>query len=86
MIRQFVEARGAKFVDGLQSREPELEGFLRAHRIPYVSFEDAERYSSQGAHWTPKGHALVALRLMTLLAESGALQAGRPAGAIAAAP
>jgi hypothetical protein len=82
MIRQFVEAHGASFMVGLQSDEPQLEAFLRAQHIPYVSFEGAERYATQGGHWTPKGQALVASRLMTLLAETGAVQVGPSANVL----
>jgi hypothetical protein len=77
MMKQFVEERGARFLVGLESSEPQLEAFLRAQRIPYVSFDGAERYVTQGGHWTPKGHALVAARLMTLLTESDTAQVAR---------
>ena len=73
MTRQFVERHGAKFLVGLQDRDPELEAFLGAQGIPYASFVGAEHYSSNGEHWTPQGHALVAKRLMALLAENGNL-------------
>ena len=73
MMRQFVEANGARFLVGLQDREPELEAFLRAQGIPYTSFEDAPHYPAYGEHWTPEGHALVAARLRALFAGTGLL-------------
>ncbi len=66
-----MESQGAKFLVGLQYREPQLEAALAAQKIPYVSFDGAEHYSGDGDHWTPKGHELVARRLMTLLSENG---------------
>lgn len=71
MMREFVESQGAKFLVGLQYREPALEAMLTAHKIPYVSFDGAEHYFGDGDHWTPKGHAEVADRLMALFAENG---------------
>lgn len=73
MMREFVESQGAKFLVGLQYREPALEAMLTAQKIPYVSFDGADHYFGDGDHWTPKGHADVANRLMTLLAENGVI-------------
>ena len=78
MTRQFAERHGAKFLVGLQDRDPELEAFLGAQGIPYASFAGAEHYPSNGEHWTPQGHALVAKRLMALLAENGNLPSDNP--------
>jgi lysophospholipase L1-like esterase len=78
MMREFVEAQGAKFLVGLQYREPELEEALGAAKIPYVSFEGAEHYFGDGDHWTPKGHDLVANRVMTLLSDNGIGSPGAP--------
>lgn len=75
MMRDLVEARGAKFLVGLERREPALEAFLNSKKIPYTSFDEAERYSTWGGHWTPAGHALIAQRLMTLLSKEGAVPA-----------
>ena len=75
MMRDLVEARGAKFLVGLQRQEPALETFLNSQRIHYVRFDEAERYPTWGSHWTPAGHALVAQRLMTFLAKEGAVPA-----------
>ena len=71
MMRVFVESKGAKFLVGLQYREPKLEAALAAQKIPYVSFDGAEHYFGDGDHWTPKGHEMVADRLMTLFSENG---------------
>lgn len=71
MMRMTVESHGAKFLVGLQYRDPQYEAYLRARGIPYASFDGAEHYFGDGDHWTPKGHALVADRLMELLAQNG---------------
>jgi hypothetical protein len=71
MMRDFVESKGAKFLVGLQYREPKLEASLDAQKIPYASFDGAEHYPGDGDHWTPKGHELVADRLMMLFSDNG---------------
>jgi len=71
MMRETVEARGAKFLVGLQYHEPRLEKFLRARAIPSAAFDDAPTYPSDGFHWTPEGHAVVAQHLKRLLAAAG---------------
>ena len=73
LMRQFVEAKGAKFLVGLQYPEPQLVGFLEAQKIPFTSFERAATYQTieHGFHWTPDGHALVAKNLAALLADTG---------------
>jgi hypothetical protein len=72
MIRDFVEANGAKFLVGLQYRDPELMRHLQANRIPFVTFDGAAFYPgvSFGTHWTPDGHKLVAERVLGLLSEN----------------
>jgi hypothetical protein len=75
MMRDLVEARGAKFLVGLQRQEPALETFLNSQKIPYTRFDEAERYPTWVSHWTPAGHALVAQRLMSFLAKEGAVPA-----------
>jgi lysophospholipase L1-like esterase len=71
MMRERVEARGAKFLAGLQYHEARLEEFLRTRGIPSTAFDDAPTYPSDGFHWTPEGHAVVAQRLTRLLAAAG---------------
>jgi hypothetical protein len=81
MTRQFVEVHGAKFLVGITHSDPELEGFLSTQAIPHTTFADADRYRypSNGTHWTPQGHALVASHLIAFLAENGILPSeGRP--------
>jgi hypothetical protein len=70
MMKDFVESKGAKFLVGLQLREPALEAALTAMKIPYTSVDGAEHELGDGDHWTPKGHELVAERLLTLLKEN----------------
>ncbi len=81
-IRDFVEANGAKFLVGLQYRDPELIRHLQASRIPFVSFDGAPFYPGEGvgSHWTPEGHKFVAERVLGLLSENGIL----PEGSVAA--
>jgi hypothetical protein len=70
-IHEFVAARGAKLVVGLQSKDDKLVQHLEAEQIPFVNFDGAEAYSDRyGAHWTPEGHKLVAKRLAELLYKS----------------
>jgi lysophospholipase L1-like esterase len=71
MMREFVEAKGAKFLVGLQYHEPQLEIFLTTQKLPYVSLDGADHEFGDGDHWTPKGHQLVAERLMKLFSENG---------------
>jgi hypothetical protein len=66
-----VEARGAKFLVGLQYHEARLEEFLRARGIASTTFDGAPTYPSDGFHWTPEGHAVVTQRLKRLLAAAG---------------
>jgi lysophospholipase L1-like esterase len=71
MMRETVEARGAKFLVGLQYHEAQLEAHLRARGIPSTAFDDAPTYPSDGFHWTPQGHAVVTQHLKQLLATAG---------------
>jgi len=71
MMKEFVESKGAKFLVGLQFREPALEAALTAMKIPYASFDGADHEFGDGDHWTPKGHEQVAERLLTLLRDNG---------------
>ena len=78
MMREMVESRGAKFIVGLQYHETRLEADLRAPGIPFAAFDEAPTYPSDGFHWTPEGHAVVAQRLMPLLAAAGIPATGPP--------
>ncbi|MBV8422601.1 MAG: hypothetical protein JOZ26_21585, partial [Hyphomicrobiales bacterium] len=71
MMRQTVEARGARLVVGLQRHEPRLETYLQAQKIPYTTFDDAPGYPVAGWHWTPEGNAVVAKKYLALFAEIG---------------
>jgi hypothetical protein len=69
-MRDFVEARGARLIVGLQASDGKLIQHLQAERIAFVTFDGAEAYSDRyGAHWTPAGHRLVAERMLALLSE-----------------
>jgi len=71
MMRQTVEARGARLVVGLQRHEPRLEAYLQAQKIPYATFDDAPGYPVAGWHWTPEGNAVVAKKYLALFTEIG---------------
>ncbi|MCC6889742.1 MAG: SGNH/GDSL hydrolase family protein [Hyphomicrobiales bacterium] len=73
MIRDFVTARGARFMVGMQRREPVLEAFLAKESISQIAFDGAAHYPVDGFHWTPAGHALVAERLQAQLQRIGIL-------------
>jgi hypothetical protein len=75
MLREFVEARGAKFAVGVQRNEPEIEGFLQSQGIPHISFEGAEIDGTR--HWTPVGNQLVAERLMIMFEQIGMVSGGQ---------
>jgi hypothetical protein len=77
MMKEFVESKGAKFLVGLQYREPALEAALTAMKIPYTSFDGAEHEFGDGDHWTPKGHEFVAERLLTLFRENAVIAAAQ---------
>ena len=87
MMRDFVAARGGRFLVGVQSREhdPKIGPFLDAQNIPNVSFDGAESFDDFGYHWTPKGQATVADALMALFARNGIAVASAPGGANAGA-
>ena len=75
-IRDFVVARGARLLVGLQVDDDKLVRYLQAEKIPFVAYDGAEAYSDRsGAHWTPAGHRLVADRLLGLLAENDIVEA-----------
>ena len=75
-MRDFVEARGARLIVGLQGSDGKLIQHLQAARIAFVTFDGAEPYSAAyGAHWTPAGHRLVAERLLALLSQQNFTEA-----------
>ena len=75
-MHEFVQTRGATLIVGLQRSDDKLIQYLQAERIPFVTFNEAETYSHlYGAHWTPRGHSLVAERLLKLLSENNIVRA-----------
>ncbi len=73
MMRDFVEQRGARFLVGSLTSDPQLESFMRKQKIPYASLDGAWQYRDDGSHWTPAGHVVVAQRLRRLLTKAGLL-------------
>ena len=61
---------------GLQTTDIGLVRHLQVRRIPFVTFDGADFYpgAAAGGHWTPKGHVLVAERLMRLLRQNDAIR------------
>jgi hypothetical protein len=76
-IGTFVAQHGSKFLVGLQVTDAPLIRHLEARHVPFVTFDGAEVYqgAAVGGHWTPRGHQLVAERLMGLLADNRAINA-----------
>jgi hypothetical protein len=76
-IARFVTVSGAKLLVGIQSTDDALMRHLRDRRIPFVSFDGAPSYpgASEGGHWTPEGHKVVADRLFGLLSASKTIPA-----------
>ena len=69
MMRDFVEARGASFLVGLQFKDNVLEPFLKFEMIPYTRFDGAEIIAGD-IHWSRQGHAMVAHRLTGFVREN----------------
>jgi lysophospholipase L1-like esterase len=69
-VRDYVSARGATFLMGVQRHDAWLENLLRTQDIHYASLDGAEVYRADGFHWTPKGHELVAARMKALLSDA----------------
>jgi hypothetical protein len=76
-MRDMVQSHGGTFLIGMQKRDARYEAFFRAKSIPFATFEGAEAYPTHGNHWTPKGNAQVAERVMALLGDNGILPADR---------
>jgi hypothetical protein len=76
-IARFVTVSGAKLLVGIQSTDDALMRHLRDRRISFVSFDGAPSYTgnSEGGHWTPEGHKVVADRLLGLLSASKTIPA-----------
>ena len=76
-LRDFVQARGARLVVGLQTSDNKLTQHLRDRGIPFVTFDGTEAYPSDfGSHWTPAGHRAVAERLSKFLSENNIVSNG----------
>ena len=69
MIKEYVEANGAKFLVGMQTSDASLVRHLEAKHVPFVTFDGAEAYpgAAVGRHWTPEGHKFVSERFFGLL-------------------
>ncbi len=86
MVRDFVQSQGAEFLVALQDsgQQPavaqKMQAFLQAQNIHYTSLVGAEGYRSDGNHWTPRGHRLVADRIRALLMANGVLSQADFAG------
>jgi hypothetical protein len=81
-IREFVEAKGAKFLVGIQYRDDDLVRYLQSKHIPFAMLDGAPFYpgSAAGSHWTPEGQKFVAGRILGLLSENNIVPADGMAG------
>jgi len=68
MMREFVEANGAKFFVGIQDHDDALAAYLEAKRIPFAKLQGAPFFTQGwGPHWTPEGQKIVAERIFGML-------------------
>jgi hypothetical protein len=90
MTRDFVEARGARFLVGLVESHDHLDQpfktFLQAEGIRYVYFKGTDHYRVDGAHWTPRGHAQVAGKVRALFEAAHIVEAPRADAVLTAKP
>jgi GDSL-like lipase/acylhydrolase family protein len=74
LMKGFVEARGAKFLVGIQynqGRDANFEASLQREGIAYVSLDGLDHFAGHGEHWTPEAHAIVAKRLLGWFQQQG---------------
>lgn len=71
LMRDFVEARGARFAVGVQGDDTALVRFLEGNRIRSLLLNTRERYPDYFHHWTPAGHSEVARAVFDLLMAEG---------------
>lgn len=78
-MNDYVRARGAVLLVGLQQRSAKLERFLDDERIPHLDLANDLVFDDPGRHWTPAGHRLVAERIHQFIVTGGYLRrsAGR---------
>jgi hypothetical protein len=70
-IDEFVDARNAKLLLALQSRDDRLIAHLQARRIAFVTLDGAAAYGDQyGSHFTPDGHEFVSKRLLEFFGQT----------------
>ena len=63
-IKGFLDQKGARLLVGFQKNDEKLEAHCELHQIPTVRLRNPHQYPGFGSHWTPKGHALVADRIL----------------------
>jgi hypothetical protein len=75
-IRDFVSARGATLVIGLESNDERVHAFCAQQAVRCLDLGNSLRFPGHGRHWTPEGHAWVAARIGDYLrSEVGAASA-----------
>ena len=62
-IRDFVSARGATLVIGLESNDERVRTFCERQAVRCLDLANTMRFPSHGRHWTREGHAWVAARI-----------------------
>ncbi len=78
MMHDLVVARNSRLLVGIQGQDPRIEKYLQERNIPFATLESAEDYAPNDPHWTPKGHELVANRILAHLLQTGAVSLERP--------
>ena len=78
---QYVRARGARFLVGLEYGRRDMVEMLNGLNIPYLDLATTNRYPADGNHWTPAGHTYVCNVLSKALEQIPSLQtAPKPRG------
>jgi len=73
-MKEFITKKGSQLVVALTQPHHGLEFFLDIEKIPYVQLGSAEKFPSDGEHWTPEGHTTVSKIIYKYLMKNNYLQ------------
>ncbi len=73
-MNERVREEGAVFVVGLEDDYPQLERFLAASKIPFVSLANPHRFPRHSQHWNPEGHSFAGEKLYEFMRDGGYLE------------
>jgi hypothetical protein len=73
-INRFLKTRGAKFIVGLQTENPNLKKYLEDNNIPFIDLSNPYVYPAHGKHWTPEGHTWVSEKIYNYLMQERYLE------------